>query len=485
MGRRASSSKKGMADSHQAEAKKQSTPESREKGRLRSKKYRAKKQATPESREKGRLRGIKHRAKQQADPKTRGLEALRSKKYRAKRKANPESHKLGLHFGRLRSKKSRAKRKVNPESRELGRQKKQRRANVNVVCGRSNVSNKNNGKFDEQQYRELVLRNSATCPNCNCKTGTNLRHCLVCRSLMCRTSCRRTTSFPQTTSCHSTKSVGKLMVLNENTVDVGGHSITSGLISLPSNFQQNNFHEKYLEIFDKGYQPIYIPPARLRGGARNKKKNSKRKKQMSITGSTVMAATGEFLFEHTEDSGVKTSPRARLNSKCKPGGRGAQNLMDENIRPLALALEALVYKHNPECRVDLNLAKKIIPDHLRLFGTCFTAFAMVGDTSDGYVHIHKDKDDVASIILSMGADDVKGGDTVYYEDEKGRTEIGRTKFQHGQFQTGAFHNVYHGGERWTGKRGMISFYLNKRMLTHAIKYRDTEWHKEAYIKYTI
>ena len=330
-----------------------------------------------------------------------------------------------------------------------------------------------NVKFDEQQYRELVM--GKACPICNCTIGTNFKNCWVCRALMCRTSCR---SSPR-------KHQEQLKVLNEKTVVIGGYSFTSGLIDLPVCFQQNNFDEKWGEMFDKGYQPPYIPPARLRGGARNKKKNSKRKKQMSITGSTVMAATGEFLFEHTEDSGVKTSPRARLNSKCKPGGRGAQNLMDENIRPLALALEALVYKHNPECRVDLNLAKKIIPDHLRLFGTCFTAFAMVGDTSDGYVHIHKDKDDVASIILSMGADDVKGGDTVYYEDEKGRTEIGRTKFQHGQFQTGAFHNVYHGGERWTGKRGMISFYLNKRMLTHAIKYRDTEWHKEAYIKYTI
>ena len=330
-----------------------------------------------------------------------------------------------------------------------------------------------NVKFDEQQYRELVI--GKACPICTCTIGTNFKNCWVCRALMCRTSCR---SSPR-------KHQEQLKVLNEKTVVIGGYSFTSGLIDLPVCFQQNNFDEKWGEMFDKGYQPPYIPPARLRGGARNKKKNSKRKKQMSITGSTVMAATGEFLFEHTEDSGVKTSPRARLNSKCKPGGRGAQNLMDENIRPLALALEALVYKHNPECRVDLNLAKKIIPDHLRLFGTCFTAFAMVGDTSDGYVHIHKDKDDVASIILSMGADDVKGGDTVYYEDEKGRTEIGRTKFQHGQFQTGAFHNVYHGGERWTGKRGMISFYLNKRMLTHAIKYRDTEWHKEAYIKYTI
>ena len=122
------------------------------------------------------------------------------------------------------------------------------------------------------------------------------------------------------------------MVLNEKTVDISGYSFTSGLIDLPVCFQENNFDEKWGEIFDKGYQPKYIPPARLRGGARNKKKNSKRKKQMSITGSTVMAATGEFLFEHTEDSGVKTSPRARLNSKCRPGERGSQNLMDEIIK---------------------------------------------------------------------------------------------------------------------------------------------------------
>ena len=162
-----------MADSHQAEAditvldrtRELARLRSKELARLRSKKYRAKKQADPESREKGRLRGVKYRAKQQADPETRGLERLRSKKYRAKRKANPES-------------------------RELGRQKKKRRANVNVVGGRSNASIKNNGKFDELQYRELVLRNSATCPNCNCTTGTNLKHCWACRSLMCRTSCR-------------------------------------------------------------------------------------------------------------------------------------------------------------------------------------------------------------------------------------------------------------------------------------------------------
>ena len=140
---------------------------------------------------------------------------------------------------------------------------------------------------------------------------------------MCRTSCRSSRQKHKGT---------QLKVLNKKTVVIGGYSFTLGLIDLPVCFQQNNFDKKWGKIFDKGYQPPYIPPARIRGGARNKKKNSKRKKQMSITGSTVMAATGEFLYEHTEDTGeVKRSPRARLNSKCKPGGIGAQNLMDDNI----------------------------------------------------------------------------------------------------------------------------------------------------------
>ena len=54
----------------------------------------------------------------------------------------------------------------------------------------------------------------------------------------------------------STKSNGKkLKVLTKKTVNVGGYSFTSGLINLPSCFQPHNFHEKWGEIFDKGYRP--------------------------------------------------------------------------------------------------------------------------------------------------------------------------------------------------------------------------------------
>ena len=52
------------------------------------------------------------------------------------------------------------------------------------------VASKKPKLFDEQQYRKLVIENSTACPNCNCTTGTNLKHCWACRALMCRTSCR-------------------------------------------------------------------------------------------------------------------------------------------------------------------------------------------------------------------------------------------------------------------------------------------------------
>ena len=89
------------------------------------------------------------------------------------------------------------------------------------------------------------------------------------------------------------------------------------------------------------------------------------------------------------------------------------------IRKLAVLLKWklwygcwLVYKHSPDLREELDLAKNIIPDRYRVCGTCFTTLALVGDSSDGFVHIHKDKRDVVLMILSLDENNVIGGDTV-------------------------------------------------------------------------
>jgi len=169
------------------------------------------------------------------------------------------------------------------------------------------------------------------------------------------------------------------------------------------------------------------------------------------------------------------SPCLRLNIASRPGGKGENIFKDRLVKQLALMLDVLVYEYNPELKDELDCAKLIIPEKYRIFGTCFTAFTLVGDTSNsGFVHIHKDNRDVVSIILSLG-NNVVGGNTIYYKDKSGQHEIAHTKFKHGQFQTGPFHDVYHGGQAWTGERGIFSFYLNKQILNHCKDYRHKTW----------
>ena len=47
-------------------------------------------------------------------------------------------------------------------------------------------------------------------------------------------------------------------------------------------------------------------------------------------------------------------------------------------------MDTLVYKHNPELKDESDCAKVIIPEKYRICGTCFTAFTLVGDSSDGW-----------------------------------------------------------------------------------------------------
>ena len=88
----------------------------------------------------------------------------------------------------------------------------------------------------------------------------------------------------------------------------------------------------------------------------------------------------------------------------------------------------------------------------------------------------QDSHDVASLIIQVGPDVQSGGATVYYDGaEKFHTstrrkptqgrqtcgnEVLRVPHRHGCYQVAIFESVVHEGEHWTGKRGIISLYLN-------------------------
>ena len=65
---------------------------------------------------------------------------------------------------------------------------------------------------------------------------------------------------------------------------------------------------------------------------------------------------------------------------------------------------------------NIQLAKKIIPEYLRLGGSCFTHMSVFGivDKDDGEIPIHFDDCDLISCVLHLGKME-KGGSTSYYE----------------------------------------------------------------------
>jgi hypothetical protein len=135
----------------------------------------------------------------------------------------------------------------------------------------------------------------------------------------------------------------------------------------------------------------------------------------------------------------------------------------------------------------LDEAKRIIPDELRISGSCFTGLALVGSCNadrgkDEYRqnHPHKDSNDVISLFVTLGDDSVTGGKTVYYDGNKSfkRTDpyktcgnvVANITFVHGQYQIGPFEHMVHGGQLWHGPRVLMSYFLNLQMLQHFRKY---------------
>ena len=271
-----------------------------------------------------------------------------------------------------------------------------------------------------------------------------------------------------------------LQITEEEIFDAGGQKFGRGVISLDDRLNPDNFLKIYKQFYDRGYQYRH-KTKRIRGGNDDDDdddddvtETSSRESKLSINGSTVFGGGRKICFLNPETG--THSPCLRQNIASRAGGKGKNLFNHPLVRKLALFMDALVYKYNPESKDELDCAKLIIPEKYRIRGTCFTAFTLVGvgDSSSGFVHIHKDNRDVVSIILSLG-NNVKGGDTIYYKDKSGQHEIARTIFKHGQFQTGPFHDVYHGGQAWTGQRGIFSFYLNKQILNHCKAYRHKAW----------
>ena len=135
--------------------------------------------------------------------------------------------------------------------------------------------------------------------------------------------------------------------------------------------------------------------------------------------------------------------------------------------------------HDKSLLSRLQKCKDIVPDKLRIANTIFTAVALIGSPVEKkkHNHPHKDINDIVSIFITFG-DRVTGGSTNYYDGDKPSAAkvTNVVQFEHGQFQIGPFNDVLHEGQKWTGNRMVISFFLSRTVLKHFEENGKTIYH---------
>eukprot|EP00547_Thalassionema_nitzschioides_P012187 CAMPEP_0194260948 /NCGR_PEP_ID=MMETSP0158-20130606/45773_1 /TAXON_ID=33649 /ORGANISM="Thalassionema nitzschioides, Strain L26-B" /LENGTH=829 /DNA_ID=CAMNT_0039001053 /DNA_START=55 /DNA_END=2542 /DNA_ORIENTATION=- len=233
--------------------------------------------------------------------------------------------------------------------------------------------------------------------------------------------------------------MSQIVISKEQTFSIGA-------ISLPPDFSESGYVETYRQIFDNSYKYAAVTSA-----------------PMAILGSTIFPTHRKYSIEG------EFVPR--VNACSKKGTAGWKIMQMPGLIALAKSAEAEVEKHlrkhDRETLEQVLLFKNLAPENVRFCGTFFNAMALVGDLRDGFNHKHKDKNDLCSIIVMLGAG-VEGGGTLYYNDEG--KEVHREPFEHGKSQVGPFHQVLHSGEQWKGPRGILTFYTSKKMYQHFKKY---------------
>ena len=164
----------------------------------------------------------------------------------------------------------------------------------------------------------------------------------------------------------------------------------------------------------------------------------------------------------------------RPNTHFRKGTRGWKVTRLPWFRKFAEASEAEVLrqlgKHERTILQRVMKFKRVCPEFLRVSGTIFNAVAFVGDLGSGNNHKHVDRNDLCSIIITLGDNNrIHGGTTIYWT-EDGKEKLHEERFTHGKFQTGSFDKVLHSGEVWDGPRVVVSFYLNRGVCEHLEKH---------------
>ena len=240
---------------------------------------------------------------------------------------------------------------------------------------------------------------------------------------------------------------------------IAGKPWNIGLFPLPDGLSVKNYNETYAELHKCGYNPI--------------------------TQSSPMSLFGGNIGPTGYNYQVRGVVVPRPNKASREGKPGFLALKRPSIIQLAQDAEKQMLRylseHDPKTLEMCQWFKDNVPEELRVCGTMFNAMALVGDLRDGTNHIHVDKNDLCSLIIMLGKD-IEGGSTRYYDGPNAGNSgniVHEEPFVHGKFQVGPYETTVHDGEPWKGRRGIISFYINRPMFQHFQKYGRLKY--DAYL----
>ena len=208
-------------------------------------------------------------------------------------------------------------------------------------------------------------------------------------------------------------------------------------------------------------------------------KTKKRSTPMYCYGSTITCTRFPKFFC---DGKAQILPRPYYSSK--PDHSGYNIIRTSWFQSLVGEIESHVlhYLHNfvedKELKkitlFNIELAKKIIPECLRLGNSFFTHMSVFGtlNKADGAMPIHFDERDIISCVFHLG-NVHSGGATSYYSGTNANNpgkKVYEVPFCHGRLQIGFFCRVLHGVNDWDGQRCGLQFNIKKDVLKHFIKY---------------
>ena len=215
-------------------------------------------------------------------------------------------------------------------------------------------------------------------------------------------------------------------------------------------------------------------------------KTRKRSTPMYCYGSTITCTRYPKFFA---DGRPQILPRPYFTSK--PNQKGSTLLNTSWMQSFFLEIEhhVLHYLHNlfPDKQLkkmtlfNVQLARKIIPECLRLGGSLFTHMSVFGtiNKEDGKMPLHFDERDIISCIFHLGKVN-KGGSTSYYSGNSAKEpgeRIHQVPFKHGTLQIGFFNKVLHGVDEWDGQRCGIQLNIKKDVLAHFVRYGTVHYDK--------